>query len=153
MSQDTDVPTSPEDPRVRDAGRVSTLKDFSGGMTLDLTDDEIKRAMEITITTKAKWQEIFRRKFPFDSIEAAMDLVDNFEDEIKTRMAEELNLLVAVDVQPLLEGHPIEVEFVGALPGHTLNTYGMDHEKKEFEVKRATELGHDAFLNQDRLNT
>jgi len=151
MSEEQIVPTSPEDAKTRDAGRVNSLKDFSGALTMDLSDAEIKRAFELVITTKNKWQEIFRAKFPFDSIEAAMDLVGQFEDEVKTRLAEELSLLVTVDVMPVLEGREIEIVFMGAFPGHSVNKYGFDHERKEYEVKKATTLGEDAVLGQKNL--
>ena len=134
-----------------ESGIVTSVKDFSGKLTLDLTDDEIKRAMVIVTRVKRKWQERFRSKFSDPnlsfSLDEAMDLVTQFEDEIKTELAEKVNVLATVDPIPVLEGKPLVIEWIGKLPGDDIYKYGMDHERKETQVKKATQRGED-FLGQ-----
>jgi hypothetical protein len=144
----TQVPTSPELP-VRDTGLVQSAADFSGALTLDLTDDEIGKAFEICTSVKRKYEAIFRSKFRDTSftLDEAMREVEKFEDEIKTRLAEEADVLATVNVLPVLEGKNIEIDWIGVLPSHSVNKYGMDHEKKEWEVKRATDRRED-YLGQ-----
>jgi hypothetical protein len=136
-----------------DKGIVRTPKAFSDGLTLDLTDDEISRALAITLPIKNKWSRIFRSKMndpSFKTLEQAMKLCDQFEDEIKTTLAEKMGLLVTVDVSPTFEGQPLIIDFMGALPGHYSEQYGTDHEKKSWEVKRANDKGED-FLGASNI--
>jgi hypothetical protein len=135
-------------------GIVRTPKAFSDGLTLDLTDDEIAQALRITLPIKNKWHRIFVKKLndpAFTTLEQAMKLCDQFEDELKTTLAEKMGLLVSVDVSPTFEGKPPIVDFLGALPGHYSEMYGTDHEKKAWEVKRANDKGED-FLGSSNLN-
>lgn len=134
-------------------GIVHTPKQFSDSLTLDLTDDEIARAMQITLPIKAKYERIFRYRIsPHGgfTVEQAMKLLDQFEDELKTKLAEELDLLVSVDVAPVFEGQPPVIEFLGALPSHYSAKHGADHERKAWEVRRAKERGED-FLGSGNL--
>ncbi len=143
-----DVPTSPEMPTGSD--NITSAKSFSGAMTLDLTDDQIKRAFEIIQRVKLRHTDIFRRKFNDPStfnIETVMKYVDHFADEITTELAEKVGVLASVNTVPLLEGQPLEVEWLGVIPGADLEKYGQDHEKKGWEVKRATDRGED-YLGQ-----
>lgn len=145
------LPTSPTLPT--DTGIVRTPKQFSDTLTLDLTDDDITRAMEVTLRIRRKYSDIFRAKFgPHGSFTAgeAFKLLDQFEDEIKTTLAEQLDLLVTVDVEPVLFGEPPVISFEGALSSHSTAKYGLDHEKKEWEVKRAKDRGQD-FLGIDEI--
>ena len=135
---------------------VRSLKDFGDTLTLDLNDDEIKHAFEIMIKMIRKWQGIFRAKIDprsaisFRDIDDAMGFVDQFEDEIKTRMMEEMDLLVSVDVMPVFEGGYPTIVLEGALPSHASAKYGLDHEKKEYEVRKAKERG-EVFLGSTTI--
>jgi len=131
--------TSPELPA--ESGIVKTRKEFSDALTVDLTDDEIQRALQITIPIKNKWQNRFRLKYaePNFNVDEAMKLIDQFEDEIKYELATKLDLLVRVDSTPVLEGQPMIIEFMGALPSHSTAKYGLDHDKKTSEVRTATD--------------
>lgn len=137
--------TSPNLPTGNDV--VSTAKDFSGAMTLELTDDEIKQAYIITSTTVSKHQEIWRRKFPFDSLEQIADLLEELEKELSYNMMMELDVLVRVDGVPVFEGGAPVIEWLGKVEGSNLDKYGQDHEKKTWEVQKAKERGED-FLGQ-----
>lgn len=147
--------TSPTMPT--DDGVVGSLKQFSDTLTLDLTDDEIQRAMKIVLPIISKWQGIFRAKIDPSNVTTYKDLedimkdVDNFEDEVKTTFMEKMDLLVTVDVMPVLEGtgYPTIV-FEGAIGSHSSAQYGLDHEKKGYEVKKAKDLKQ-PFLGADKL--
>jgi len=142
------LPTSPELPTNK--GLINDAKSFSGAFTLDLTDDQIAEAWRIVQRVRFKYQEKFRNKFndPQNfSMEDIEKYVDQFEDELKTRLAEGPGLLATVNILPVFNGQPIEIEFLGVIPGGDLDKYGMDHEKKEWEVKKATAQGED-FLGQ-----
>lgn len=126
-------------------GIVTSPKQFSDGLTMDLTDDEITRALRITLPIRKKWSSKFRSQFRDTnfSVEDAMDMLDKFESELKYELATKLDLLVSVDVEPVLYGEPAIIVFEGALPSHTSAKYGMDHERKEYEVKRSKDQGDD----------
>ena len=143
----TSAPTSPELPA--NTGIMKSAKDFSGSLTLDLNDEEIAIAYKIIIRVKRRWEEVFRRKFNDPSsfkLDDALKLVEQFEDEIKTELAEKVGILATVNTVPLLEGQPLEIDWIGKIPTSS-DAYGFDHEKKEYEVKRATAQGED-FLGQ-----
>lgn len=128
-------------------GIITSTKDFSGSLTLDLTDDEISRAYRVIVRIKTKWEGVFRKKFPFDSLDQALDLLSQFDDEIKTELAEQCNILATVDTTPILEGQPPVIEWIGKLPGDDIYKEGLDHERKEYEVKRAHARG-EAFYGE-----
>jgi hypothetical protein len=131
-------------------GIVKSAVDFSNALTLDLTDEEIAKAWRTMLPITNKWRQKFLGRFQGDpkfDVDAAMKLVDQFEDEIKTTMMEKCDLLVSVDVTPLLEGKPIVVSFEGALGSHSVSKYGHDHDRKGYEVRKAQERG-EAFLGQ-----
>lgn len=133
-----------------DSTIITSPKDFSGKMTLDLTDDEIKRGFELVVRIKTKWESIFRQKFGTTggfSLEEVLESLSEFEDEVKTTLAEQLNVLATVDTVPILEGQPPVIEWIGKLPDDDIYKYGLDHEKKSYEVNKAKDRGED-YLGQ-----
>lgn len=142
------VPTSPELPTNSDI--VTTRKGFSQAMTLDLTDEEIKRAMRVVHEVRERHLPKFLAKFNDPNnftLDDALKAISDYEDEIKTRLAEEVNVLASVDVTPLLKGEPMNIEWLGVLPGGNLDRYGMDHERKAWEVRRANDRG-ESYLGE-----
>ncbi len=125
---------------------VSTMTDFSNAMTLDLNDDEIKTAGELILTIRAryvdKWQFM-----SFDSFDHAAIELEHYRDEITTTLAERLGILATVDTAPVLDGEAPIIEIIGKIEGTSFAKYGMDHEKKKWEVELATERGED-YLGQ-----
>jgi benzoyl-CoA reductase/2-hydroxyglutaryl-CoA dehydratase subunit BcrC/BadD/HgdB len=116
-------------------------------MTLELSDEEIARAVQVVVSVHRKHREIWIRKMPFDSIEQVADLLEEFEKEIAQRMMESVDCLVRVDGTPILEGHPPIVEWLGKIEGTSLAKYGQDHERKTWEVQKAQERNED-YLGQ-----
>lgn len=150
MSEPEKTVTSPTLPT--NEGSIITPKDFSGAMTFDLSDEEIKQGFELLMHLRHKWMTRFRAKFSDPStfdLDTVLKDISEFEDEVKTRLAEELNILVTVNTTPILQGEPLEIEWIGKLPGDALYQYGFDHERKEWEVKRATVRGEDYLGQKD----
>lgn len=148
MSTEDPTVTSPDLPV--NTGIVRTQKQFSDNLTQDLTDEEIQKCLRIILPIKNKWEGRFVARFTHNDSPTENEIhkfLNEFEDEIKTTLAERVNVLATVDTTPLLMGEPPTIEFVGVLPGHSLNQYGFDHEKKIWEVTKATQLGED-FLGQ-----
>lgn len=141
------APTSPT--LNTDSGIVRTQKQFSDALTTDLTDAEIKEGLALILPIKRKHEEKFLAKFgdPHFSIDEAAEAISEFQDEISYTLATEANILATVDATPVFEGQPLIIEWIGVIPGHSLSKYGMDHERKSWEVKKATDRG-EAFLGQ-----
>jgi hypothetical protein len=136
MNEYVTSPTLPTD------GTVKSAKELSGALTLELNDDEIGALMKIITLVHQKY--IGRR---FDTVEQGMMIMQEMEHEIQTRLAEELEVLATIDSTPMLMGQAPILEIHGKLPTSNLAKYGMDHEKKEYEVKKATARDED-YLGQ-----
>lgn len=143
-------PTSPTLPT--DPGIVTTRKQFSDVLTMDLTDDEITQALAIILPIKKKWETRFRYKFSGSTftVEQAMKLIDECEKELVHTLAEKLDIMASIDASPVFEGEPMVIELQGALSGHSSAKYGMDHEKKSWEVKKALITG-ESFLGESKI--
>src|SRR5438270_7743593 len=113
-------------------GIVRSPKEFSDGLTLDLTDEEIARALAITLPIRKKWSTKFRSQFRHDgfTVEKALTMIDQFEDELVYELATKMELIATVDASPIFEGQPPIIDFVGCLPSHVSAKHGLDHEKK-----------------------
>lgn len=139
--EDTAV-TSPYDADLDEKEYVSSLKAFSDTLTLDLTDADIKKAFEICMRSLRKWRPIFNAKFDphsatsINSRDEAAALIMQWDSEIQDQLAE-MDLDGEVDIEPLRKGKPPTIVINGALESHISAKYGMDHERKEFEVKRS----------------
>jgi hypothetical protein len=138
----SDVPvTSPELPA--NEGIVKTVKDFSGGLTMDLTDEEIQKAFEIIMVTQNRYA---MKTFTRENLEA-------LNDEITYRLAEEIGIIATVDFVPALRGEPPIVDLsLGKVSGDPIHKYGFDHEKKQWEVRKATERGEE-FLGEEKARS
>lgn len=102
----------------------------------ELQDTEVQQLANIVAA-------ISRR---YSTRSATVKNLEALRDEILTRTAN-VGLLVTVDVAPVLNGEPPVIEVIGHIEGHDKNKYGMDHERKEYEVKKSVERGED-FLGQ-----
>lgn len=126
---------------------MGTAKGFVNATTTDLNDDEAKKFLELTVGIIKKHQTVWKRIFPFDNLEQCMELLDKLEQELTYTMMVEMNIMVRVDGTPVFAGGAPIIEFLGKTEGTPFAIYGMDHEKKEWEVKKAK--GRDeAFLNE-----
>lgn len=135
---------------------VRTQKQFSDALTQELTDEEIKQAMALILPLKEKWRNRFIGKLAHDptlNLEKALEMLAEMSDEITYRLATELNVLATVDTTPLLEGKGPVIEWIGVLPGHSLNKDGFDHEKKAWEARKARDRGEDWLGQKEEVNT
>jgi hypothetical protein len=144
-------PTSPNLPTGKDT--VSTAKEFSGAMTLDLSDDEIKRALEVCVSVVRKHQDVWKRKYPFESMEQIADLLNELEKELSYKMMEEVECLVRVDGTPAFYGQPPVIEWLGKIDTSDLAKYGQDHERKTYEVQKAEARGEDYLGQKDNYRS
>lgn len=130
---------------------VTTQKAFSDSQTMDLTDEEIKGCFETLIPIYKRWQTKWATKWSapeqrtMDDFEQA---VTELEDEIKTRFYER-GILATVNPEPLLEGQPPMVEFLGKIPDSGGINF-QDHERKNWEVMRSKQTGED-YLGQNEV--
>lgn len=140
--------TTPTSPDLPTDDLVKTKKEYSDLLTQDMTDDEISKSFDIMLPIIQKWQERFRRRADtYPTVEAAMEDVERFEDELKTELAEKLHVYATVDVLPLLEGKPPVIVIQGPLEDHIIHKYGFDHEKKTYEVTESSRRG-ETFLGE-----
>lgn len=138
---------------------ITSAKSFSDALTMDLTDEEIAAAFRTITQIRDKHSEIWRRKYPFDSDTTIHKLLDEFSDEVKTKLAD-VGILASVDTTPLLGGQPPEIDIIGKIGSATAE---FDHEKKGWEVKKAHARGeafygekeshHGSYKSRDRGNT
>ncbi len=135
-----------------DPGIVHSAKEFSGALTLDLTDAEIKQAFETITKISKKYRSRFIYKFNDMSLyksveyaaEAASKLIDAFENELKDAMAQQ-QLVVRIDMDNVYNGGSPIVELVGAMESHISAKEGLDHTRKEWEVKKSVERGESFY--------
>lgn len=143
--------TSPNLPVDRDV--VSTAKQFAGATTLELSDTETKKFLELTVRIVRKHQTVWRRMFPFDSLEQCMNLIDELEKELAYTMMTEMSIMVRVDGTPVLTGGRPVIEFLGKTEGTEFAIYGQDHERKRHEVLKAKERGEDYLGQKDNYRS
>jgi hypothetical protein len=145
-----DEMTTPTSPELPTDDLVKTKKEYADLLTQDMTDDEITKSFNIIIPIIQKWQERFvRRANSYPSVEAAMEDLEKFEDELKYECATRLKIYVTVDCLPVLEGEPPVIVVQGPLEDHIIHKYGFDHEKKGYEVTHATRQG-EAFQGETK---
>jgi hypothetical protein len=109
--------------------------------------------MEIVASTINKHQPRWRERIVHDvslTVEGLSEMMDHFRDEVVTRLGEEVGIAANVDAVPCLEGKPPVVDIIGHLAGSTMDVYGFDHEKKQWEVTRASRRGEDYLGQKDK---
>lgn len=114
---------------MREPDTFTNAKDFSDAMTLDLTDEEIKKAFAIVWTLGKKYAP---KAFTVENLSA-------FEDEAKYKLATEVGILATVNPYD----NPVSIEFLGRVRSDPSHKFGFDHEKKEWEVKKSVERKED----------
>jgi hypothetical protein len=107
----------------------------------DLTDEEVMQVGRVLHSLQAKYS--VRANTP--------ENLDALRDEGLTRLAD-IGLIASFDPTPCFYGEPPNFEIVGKVPGHEFNNYGLDHEKKQYEVRKATELGEDFRGQKETYN-
>lgn len=100
----------------------------------DLQDTEAADVARIIVAASRKYSTRL----------ATVENLDAMRDEILTRLAD-INILATVDVAPILNGEPPVVEIIGKVAGDDQHKYGMDHDRKKFEVQAANRRGEEFY--------
>jgi hypothetical protein len=116
-----DMPVA--DDRIRDRKQ---LVEFAS----ELQDTEAEKVARIVYKASIKWS---RRRASVENLEA-------MRDEILNNLAQ-VGILATVDVAPILNGEPPCVEILGHISGTEQAVHGLDHERKQWEVKKAHSRG------------
>lgn len=110
---------------------IHTGKQFAG-FASDLTDEEISRTIQLINNIRLRYSH--KTNTP-SNLEA-------MRDEVLTKLAE-IGILAEFDPTPTLYGDPPIIDIQGKVAGDPMHKWGLDHEKKKFEVVKAKELDED----------
>jgi hypothetical protein len=108
---------------------IKSTSDLAAVAT-ELTDEDVMRIGQIVGQIQRRY--ISRANTPKN--------LEEMRDEYLTRLAEEVNVLATVDPSPCFYGEPPVLEIIGKI---SVSPDGFDHEKKQYEVLKANELGED----------
>lgn len=108
----------------------------------DLTDEEAKQVVAVIL---GEVQEKYQYKL---STQANLEAL---RDEALTRMAE-IGILAELDVSPVFNGEPPILEIIGKVSTDSFHKHGFDHEKKEWEVRKAKDRGEDYLGQKEPAN-
>jgi len=107
----------------------------------ELQDTEVEQLIKIHVALQQKWA--FRAN--------TVENLEAMRDEYLTRFAE-AGIVATVDASPCLYGEPPVVEILGKVSGDPIHTDGFDHERKQWEVRRAVERNEDYLGQKERPN-
>lgn len=118
---------------------IKSEKELAGVAT-DLQDTEIQQVIAVVYQIQAKYAH---RANTAANLEA-------LRDEALTRLAD-IGVLATVDPSPCFYGEPPVIEIIGKVgdPGFKQE---MDHERKAFEVRKATVRGEQYLGQKERPN-
>lgn len=74
--------------------------------------------------------------------------LEKLRDEALTKLAEK-GILVEIDVTPCFYGQPPNIDILGKVSTDDFHKYGLDHEKKGWEVKKSKDRGEDFYGQKD----
>lgn len=117
---------------------VTSTKEFSDNSMMELTDSEVQAALSEILRIQEKYQYRLANEANLQSLAS----------EITEKMFD-MNILVSFDPTPLFEGDAPHLEILGKVGGE-FDKHGFDHEREQWEVKRANDKGED-FLGSDKL--
>lgn len=108
----------------------------------DLTDSEISEVFKIVELVRTKYSG---RPNTAENLEA-------LRDEALTRLMDK-GILATLDPAPCFYGEPPTIEIIGKIKEDTIfHTEGFDHEKKMYEVRKATERGEEWLGQKEPVN-
>lgn len=108
----------------------------------ELTDEEAVAAVKIVAEIQAKYAHRPNTK----------ENLEELRDEALTRLMA-LNIVAELDPSPCFHGEPPILEIRGKVAGDPIHTQGFDHEKKQWEVRRAAERNEDYLGQKERANS
>lgn len=108
----------------------------------DLTDSEITETFKIV--------ESVRQKYAYAANSA--ENLDKLRDEVLTRLMD-IGVLATLDPAPCFYGEPPVLEIIGKVSeDKVFHTEGFDHEKKQYEVRKAEERNEDWLGQKESAN-
>lgn len=108
----------------------------------DLTDSEISEVFKIIALVQEKYAN--KANTP--------ENLEKLRDETLTRLMD-VGVLATLDPAPCFYGEPPVIEVIGKIKeDKTFHTEGFDHEKKQYEVRKATERGEDWLGQKESAN-
>lgn len=108
----------------------------------DLTDSEITEVFKIVALIRDKYAG--KANTP--------ENLEKLRDETLTRLMEK-GVLATLDPAPCFYGEPPIIEIIGKIKEDAVfHKEGFDHEKKMYEVRKATERGEDWLGQKESVN-
>lgn len=107
----------------------------------ELTDDEAVEAVKVIGQVQKKYQHMRNSK---ENLEA-------LRDEALYRLME-IGILAELDPAPCFYGEPPVLEIRGKVSTDPIHQHGFDHEKKQYEVRKALERGEEYLGQKERPN-
>lgn len=108
----------------------------------DLEDSEITEVFKVVALVRDKYA---------GKANTAENL-EKLRDETLTRLME-IGVLATLDPAPCFYGEPPIIEIIGKVKEDTtFHKEGFDHEKKMYEVRKATERGEDWLGQKESVN-
>lgn len=111
--------------------RMDVGKEFAHAAG-DLTDTEVTQLFKVVEECRGKYAGMAN----------SPDNLEKLRDEMLYRLME-IGILATLDPAPCFYGEPPTLEIVGKISGDGIHTHGFDHEKKQYEVRKAVERGED----------
>jgi hypothetical protein len=109
-------------------------KELSTGLmrqdTTELQEEDIRNIGKLAAEIVPKYK--YQRRSP--------KVLQQFDTEVMHRFAE-YGLIARV--VPDVDTGVYTIDVLGHVPGHDVHKYGYDHERKQFEVRGATDRGED----------
>lgn len=106
----------------------------------DLTDAEITNVFTVIETVRSRYAG--RHNSP--------ENLDELRDEVLTKLMD-IGVLATLDPTPCFYGDPPIVEIIGKMD-KTFLTEGLDHEVKQYEVRKAVSRGEDWLGQKESVN-
>lgn len=127
-------------PNPETVGRVGNAKEFAH-YSMELTDEEVTQALQIIVNIQHKYA----------TRQNTAGNLEQLRDEALTRLAE-IGILATLDPAPCFYGDPPELEIIGKIKSDPLHTEGFDHEKKQYEVRKAVDRGEEWLGQKEPVN-
>jgi hypothetical protein len=115
-------------------------KDFAHAAS-ELTDSEITEVFKIIALVQEKYAP--KANTP--------ENLDALRDETLTRLMEK-GVLATLDPAPCFYGEPPVIEIIGKVGDNVYAKEGFDHEKKMYEVRKATERGEEWLGQKESID-
>ena len=108
----------------------------------ELQDTEARFVADVIVRISGKWSTRI----------ATVNNLEAMREEILELLAKG-GILATVDIAPVLSGEPPIVEIVGHMSGTESAVYGLDHERKKWEIDKAHARGEFFLGEKEKPNS